>query len=68
LAKGKSKKRELTPEEAAQAAAMKKRLDELAEQRKEQDSARSRGGNAGGGWSPGGVEPNQIRSGRRGNR
>ena len=68
MAKTKKAKRELTPEEAAQAAAMKKRLDELAAQRKEQDSARSRGGNAGGGWSPGGVEPNQIRSGRRGNR
>jgi len=68
LAKGKSKKTELTPEEAAQAAAMKKRLEELAAQRKERDSARARGGNAGGGWSPGGVEPHQIRSGRRGNR
>ena len=47
---------------------MKKRLEELAAERKERDAARSRGGNAGGGWSPGGVEPHQIRSGRRGNR
>jgi hypothetical protein len=68
LAKSKQKKRELSPEETAQAAAMKKRLEELAAQRKEHDAARARGGNAGGGWSPGGVEPHQIRSGRRGNR
>jgi len=68
LAKTKKAKRELTPEEAAQAAAMKKRLEELEVQRKERDAARSRGVNAGGGWAPGGFEPHQIRSGRRGNR
>jgi hypothetical protein len=67
LAKSK-KKKELSPELAAQAAAMKERLEQLAAERKERDAARSRGGNAGGGWSPGGVDPHQIRSGRRGNR
>jgi hypothetical protein len=47
---------------------MKKRLDELAKQRQEREAESQRGANAGGGWSPGGVDPHQIRSGRRGNR
>jgi hypothetical protein len=63
------RKREVSPEAARQAAAMKARLEQLAAQRKEQEAAqRARGGNAGGGWAPGGVDPTQIRSGRRGNR
>jgi hypothetical protein len=68
LAKPK-RKREVSPEAARQAAAMKARLEQLAAQRKEQEDAqRGRGGHAGGGWAPGGVDPQQIRSGRRGNR
>jgi hypothetical protein len=48
---------------------MKARLEQLAAQRKQQEEAqRGRGGHAGGGWAPGGVDPQQIRSGRRGNR
>ncbi len=47
---------------------MKERLDQLAAQRREREASNARGANAGGGWGPGGVEPNQIRSGRRGNR
>jgi hypothetical protein len=64
---GKSKKR-VSPEAAAQAERMKQRLDELAAQRREREASNARSGNAGGGWGPGGVEPHQIRSGRRGNR
>jgi hypothetical protein len=63
-----AKKKPVSPEVAAQAAAMKKRLDELAKQRQEREAEQQRGANAGGGWSPGGVDPQQIRSGRRGNR
>ena len=47
---------------------MKERLEQLAAERRERDEAHARGANAGGGWSPGGVDPTQIRSGRRGNR
>ena len=61
-------KKQVTPEAAAQAEKMKERLEKLAEERREREEAHARGGNAGGGWAPGGVEPHQIRSGRRGNR
>jgi hypothetical protein len=65
----KAKKKELSPQEAVQAERMKQRLAELAAQRKEREAAaRASGRSAGGGWSPGGVDPSQIRSGRRGNR
>jgi hypothetical protein len=64
---GKQKKK-VSPEAAAQAEKMKARLDHLAAERREREEAHARGGNAGGGWAPGGVEPHQIRSGRRGNR
>jgi hypothetical protein len=47
---------------------MKARLEQLAAERHEREEDQARGGNAGGGWAPGGVEPHQIRSGRRGNR
>ncbi len=65
MAKG---KKQVSPEAAAQAERMKERLDQLAAQRREREASNARGGNAGGGWGPGGVEPHQIRSGRRGNR
>jgi hypothetical protein len=61
-------KKQVSPEAAAQAERMKQRLDELAAQRREREASNARGGNTGGGWGPGGVEPHQIRSGRRGNR
>jgi hypothetical protein len=64
---GKQKKK-ISPEAAAQAEKMKERLEQLAAQRREREEAREHGANAGGGWAPGGVEPHQIRSGRRGNR
>ncbi len=63
-----SKKKPVSPEAAAQAEKMKERLEQLAVERRERETSHSRGGNAGGGWSPGGVEPHQIRSGRRGDR
>jgi hypothetical protein len=63
-----AKKKPVSPEAAAQAEKMKERLEQLAAQRREREDSRARGGNAGGGWAPGGVEPHQIRSGRRGNR
>jgi hypothetical protein len=63
-----AKKKPVSPEAAAQAEKMKERLEQLAAQRREREDARARGGNAGGGWAPGGVDPSQIRSGRRGNR
>jgi hypothetical protein len=61
-------KKKVSPEVAAQAEKMKERLEQLAAERREREEAHARGGNAGGGWTPGGVEPHQIRSGRRGNR
>ena len=63
-----AKKKPVSPEAAAQAEKMKERLEQLAAQRREREGARARGGNAGGGWAPVGVDPSQIRSGRRGNR
>ena len=65
MAKGKKK---VSPEAAAQAERMKERLDKLAAERREREAEGARGASAGGGWGPGGVEPHQIRSGRRGNR
>ncbi len=67
MAKAKKEKK-LSPEAAAQAEKMKERLEQLAAERREREEAHARGANAGGGWSPGGVDPQQIRSGRRGNR
>jgi hypothetical protein len=63
-----SKKKNVSPKAAVQAEKMKERLEQLAAERREREAEHARGGNAGGGWSPGGVEPHQIRSGRRGNR
>ena len=62
------KKKRVSPEAAAQAEKMKERLEQLDAERRERDAAAARGGNAGGGWAPGGVDQSQIRSGRRGNR
>jgi hypothetical protein len=61
-------RKKVSPEAAAQAEKMKARLEQLAAERREREEEHARGGNAGGGWAPGGVEPHQIRSGRRGNR
>jgi hypothetical protein len=61
-------KKKVSPAAAAQAEKMKQRLEQLAAERREREEDHARGGNAGGGWAPGGVDPSQIRSGRRGNR
>jgi hypothetical protein len=61
-------KKKVSPEAVAQAENMKARLEQLAAERREREETHARGGNAGGGWAPGGVDPSQIRSGRRGNR
>jgi uncharacterized ferredoxin-like protein len=60
-------KRELTPEQEAQAAKMKELLEQRKAERLQRDAATTRGANAGGGWAHG-VDAKQIRSGRRGNR
>jgi len=60
-------KREPTPEQIAQAEKMKELLEQRKAERKERDTASTRGANAGGGWAHG-VDAKQIRSGRRGNR
>ena len=62
------KKKQVSPEVAAQAERMKELLEQRAAQRREREAESKRGASAGGGWGPGGVEPHQIRSGRRGNR
>jgi len=62
-----AKKKKLSPEAEAQAAAMKERLEQLAAERRERDEAHARGETPGGGFAHG-VDPRQIRSGRRGNR
>ena len=62
------KRKPVSPQLAAQAAAMRERLDQLKAQRAEHEADQRRGANAGGGWKPGGVDPTQTRSGRRGNR
>ena len=61
-------KKPLSPEMAAQAAKMKERLDELAAKRREQEAHTKSARNYSGGKLPGGVDPTQTRSGRRGNR
>ena len=61
-------KKKVSPAAAEQAERMKARLDQLNAERREREEAHARGANAGGGWAPGGVDPSQIRSGRRGNR
>jgi hypothetical protein len=58
----------VSPQLAAQAAAMRERLDQLKAQRAEREAEQRRGAGSGGGWKPGGVDPTQVRSGRRGNR
>jgi len=47
---------------------MKARLDELAAERREHDDAHARGESLPSGAFAHGVDPRQIRSGRRGNR
>jgi hypothetical protein len=47
---------------------MKARLEELATKRRENEAASKSGRNYAGGKGPGGVDPHQTRSGRRGNR
>jgi hypothetical protein len=61
-------KRNASPAAAAQAAAMKQRLDELAAERREHDEAHARGEPLESGAFAHAVDPRQIRSGRRGNR
>jgi hypothetical protein len=61
-------KKTLSPEAAAQAAAMKARLDQLTAERLERDKAHAKGETPVGGFAPGSVSGKQIRSGRRGNR
>jgi hypothetical protein len=61
-------KKPLSPEAAAQAEAMKARLDQLKAEQAERDSAHARGDTPSGGFAPGSVSGKQIRSGRRGNR
>ena len=63
-----AKKKPLSPEMAAQAEAMKARLEELAAQRRETEAHSKAARNYSGGKLPGGVDPTQTRSGRRGNR
>ena len=62
------KKKQLSPEAAAQAAKMKERLEQLEVERLERDLAHARGETPVGGFAPGSVSGKQIRSGRRGNR
>jgi hypothetical protein len=61
-------KKTLSPEAAAQAEAMKARLDQLTAERLERDKAHAKGDTPAGGFAPGSVTGKQIRSGRRGNR
>jgi hypothetical protein len=61
-------KRKVSPAAAAQAEQMKRRLDELAAERREHDEAHARGEPLPSGEFAHGVDPRQIRSGRRGNR
>jgi hypothetical protein len=62
------KKKEVSPERAAQAARMKERLEQLAAKRKEREQAIQKGAGAGGAHLHGGVGAAAKRSGRRGNR
>ena len=61
------KEKKLSPAAAAQAEAMKKRLEELESQRREREEAHARGETPAGGFAHG-VDPRQARTGRRGNR
>jgi hypothetical protein len=61
-------KKKLSPAAAAQAEKMKERLEELAAERREHDEAHARGEALPGGGFAHGLDPRQIRSGRRGNR
>ena len=61
-------KRKASPAAVAQAERMKARLDELAAERREHDDAHARGESLPSGAFAHGVDPRQIRSGRRGNR
>ena len=61
-------KKTLSPEAAAQAEAMKTRLEELKAERREHDEAHARGEALPSGGFAHGVDPRQVRSGRRGNR
>jgi hypothetical protein len=63
-----AKEKPVSPEAAAQAEKMKARLEELAAERKEREASNPSGRAFGGGKGPGGVDPHQTRSGRRGNR
>jgi hypothetical protein len=48
---------------------LRQRLEQLKAQREQQEASQRTGGrNSGGGWTPGGVDAHQVRSGRRGNR
>ena len=67
MAKAKKEKKKLSPEAAAQAQAMKERLEQLAAQRREREEAHARGELPAGGLAHG-VDPQQTRTGRRGNR
>jgi hypothetical protein len=61
-------KRKVSPAAAAQAEAMKARLEQLKAERREHDEAHARGEALPDGGFAHGVDPRQIRSGRRGNR
>ena len=61
-------KKKVSPAAAAQAEKMKERLEQLAAERREHDEAHARGESLPSGGYAHGVDPQQIRSGRRGNR
>ena len=61
-------KKKVSPAAAAQAERMKARLDQLAAERRAQDEAHARGESLPDGGFAHGVDPRQVRSGRRGNR
>jgi hypothetical protein len=61
-------KRKVSAAAVAQAEAMKARLEQLKEQRREHDEAHARGEALQDGGFAHGVDPRQIRAGRRGNR
>ena len=68
MAKQKQKKeKKLSPAAAAQAEKMKERLEQLESERRAREEAHARGDIPAGGLAHG-VDPRQIRSGRRGNR
>jgi hypothetical protein len=61
-------KRDVSPAAAEQAALMKARLEQLEAERREHDEARTRGEALPNGAFAHGVDPRQVRTGRRGNR